>query len=410
VRDWLLKLHEADFGPEEEAAVCAALRSGWLTRGPRTAEFELEFAARVRAPHALGTNSCTAALHLGLAAADIGPDDEVIVPALTFAASANVVVHCGARPVFADVLPATHTVDPQHVARLVTSRTRAIIPVHFAGIPAELDALMEIAGRQGLFLLEDCAHAVEAEYKSRPVGVAGGGPSRFAAYSFYTTKNLITGEGGMLTCRDEADRRRAAMLGLHGMSADAWQRYSGAGGSGFRLYDIVAAGYKYNMFDLQAALGLVQLVKLDANWERRRRLVAQYDALIAAIDGVTPLSYPAHVKSAHHLYIVRLDQALLDETAQTASGSGEALPHASPVRDAVIHELRQRQVEAYVHYICLPETGFYRQQYGTSGADTPVALELSRRSITLPLYPGMASSDVDYVGAMLREALNAVCG
>ena len=168
MRDKLLKLHEADIGPEEMAAVAEALKSGWLTRGPLTAQFEQALGTHVGAPHMLGTNSCTAALHLALAAADIGPGDEVVVPALTFAASANVVVHCGATPVFADVLPDTHAIDPEHAARLVTARTRAIIPVHFAGIPAELDALFALAHRQGLFLLEDCAHAVEAEYRGRP--------------------------------------------------------------------------------------------------------------------------------------------------------------------------------------------------------------------------------------------------
>lgn len=409
MRDGLLKLHEADFGPEEEAAVVEVLRSGWLTRGPRTAEFERAFAARVRGNHMLGTNSCTAALHLGLLAAGIGPGDEVIVPALTFAASANVVVHCGARPVFADVLPDTHTIDPEHVARLITSRTRAIIPVHFAGIPAELDALAELAERHDLFLLEDCAHAVEAEYRGRPVGVGGLGPTRFAAYSFYTTKNLITGEGGMLACRAAADRERAAVLGLHGMSADAWQRYSGAGGGGFNLYDVVAAGYKYNMFELQAALGLVQLAKLDANWQLRRERVTQYDARMAETAGVTPLRYPQHVKPAHHLYIVRLDPELLD-TRPPAKAAGEAGLQASPVRDAVIRELRARQVEAYLHYICLPETTFYAREYGTRGSDTPVALDLSRRSITLPLYPRMEAADVEYVATALAQALQAVCG
>jgi dTDP-4-amino-4,6-dideoxygalactose transaminase len=410
MRDKLLKLHEADIGPEEMSAVTEALKSGWLTRGPLTAQFEQSLAARVGAPHTLGTNSCTAALHLGLAAAGIGPGDEVIVPALTFAASANVVVHCGATPVYADVLPDTHTIDPEHAARLVTARTRAIIPVHFAGIPAELDELYALADKYGLFLLEDCAHAVEAEYRNRPVGVAGGGPARFGAYSFYTTKNLITGEGGMLACRDEGDRQQASMLGLHGMSADAWQRYSSAGGQGFRLYDIVAAGYKYNMFDLQAALGLVQLGKLDANWELRRAHVEQYDGLIAAIDGVTPLSYPAHVKPAHHLYIVRLAPELMRAAAPVANAQAEAMPHASPQRDIVIHALRARNVEAYVHYICLPETSFYRERYNTGAAQVPVAADLSRRSITLPLYPSMTADDVAYVAAMLKDALAEAYG
>jgi len=404
--DELLKLHQAGFGEEEEQELLAALRSGWLTRGPRTRRFEEQFAARAGCTHALGVNSCTAALHLALLAAGVGPGDEVIVPALTFAASANVTIHCGATPVFADVLPDTHTIDPAHVEQLITPRTKAIIPVHFAGIPCELDALHALAERHGLFLLEDCAHAIEAECRGKPVGVGTGGtPTRFAAYSFYATKNLITGEGGMLCCRDKADLERATVLGLHGMSAHAWQRFGGAGGDGgFRLYDIVAAGYKYNMFDLQAALGLVQLGKLDANWERRRERVAQYDKLLADVEGVTPLAYPAHVKPAHHLYIVRLDE----ELAAQSTPAADAAPHASPVRDAVIQGLRARNIEAYVHYICLTETEFYREHLGTSAADTQVAASLSRRSITLPLFPTMTTADVTRVVAALREALSEV--
>lgn len=436
--DDLLKLHQAGLGEEEEQELLAALRSGWLTRGPRTRRFEEQFAARTGCSHALGVNSCTAALHLALLAAGVGPGDEVIVPALTFTASANVTIHCGATPIFADVLPDTHTIDPAHVERLITPRTKAIIPVHFAGIPCELDALRALAERHGLFLLEDCAHAIEAEYRGQPVGVgAGGTPTRFAAYSFYATKNMVTGEGGMLTCRDAADRERATVLGLHGMSAHAWQRFAGAGGgSGFKLYDIVEAGYKYNMFDLQAALGLVQLGKLDANWELRRQRVAQYDKLIADVEGVTPLAYPAHVKPAHHLYVVRLDEELVSRGAQLDSsnkmgGAGvppaisddrgrdaratqlgktqplaEAIPHSSPIRDAVIRAMRARGVEAYVHYICLTETAFYRERLGTNAADTPVAAGLSRRSITLPLFPSMTTADVERVVTALRDALS----
>ncbi len=403
MREELLKLHRSDVGADEVRAVTEVLQSGWLTKGPRTRRFEAEFAARVGGGRALGVNSCTAALHLALLSAGAGPGDEVIVPAQTFAASANVVVHCGATPVFADVLPETHTIDPAHVESLITPSTRAVIPVHFAGIPAELDAIWALAERHGLFVLEDCAHAVEAEYRGRPVGVgAGDTPTRFAAYSFYATKNLVCGEGGMLCCRDLADHDRATVMGLHGMSANAWKRYSGADGAGggFNLYDIIAAGYKYNMFDLQAALGLVQLAKLDANWERRRRLVEHYDALVADIDGVTPLSYPEHVKPAHHLYIVRLDA---DRVGEAAGGEGGW--HVSPGRDRVINGLRARNVESYVHYVCLTATEFYREQYGTSPADTPVAAELARRSITLPLFPDMALEDVNYVVASLKDVL-----
>jgi dTDP-4-amino-4,6-dideoxygalactose transaminase len=394
MRDELLKLHRTDFDTAEEAEVLAALRSGWLTKGPRTTEFQQRFAARVAAPQALGLNSCTAALHTALLAAGIGPGDEVIVPALTFAASANVVVHCGATPVFTDVLPQTHCIDAAHAATLVTPRTRAITPVHFGGMPCDMDAVYGLAQQHGLFVLDDCAHAIETEWRGKPVGVASG--SRFAAYSFYATKNLSTGEGGMLTFHDAADVPPAQVASLHGMSADAWKRYSG---QGFKLYDIVAAGFKYNMFDLQAALGLVQLGKLDANWERRRARAEQYADLLKAVPGVSLPVSPAAGKHAHHLLIVRLEADL-----PAADG-----PNASPLRDAVIVGLRQRNIEAYVHYICLTGTQFYRERYGSAVDQTPVAHDLARRSITLPLFPALTAEDVEYVVAMLRESIDAAC-
>jgi dTDP-4-amino-4,6-dideoxygalactose transaminase len=307
------------------------------------------------------------------------------------------VVHCGATPVFCDVLEATHCLDPAHAAKLVTGRTRAITPVHFGGMPCAMDEIYALAAEHGLFVLDDCAHAIETEWRGRPVGVASG--SRFAAYSFYATKNLITGEGGMLTFRDEPDVAPAQIASLHGMSADAWQRYSG---QGFKLYDIVAAGFKYNMFDLQAALGLVQLGKLDANWARRRERSEQYAALLADVPAVSLPQCPPAGKHAHHLLLVRLDGDFVG-----AQPSAES-PNASPVRDAVINGLRTRNVEAYVHYIALTGTQFYRERFGAAVAQTPVAHGLGRRSITLPLFPTMTPEDVEYVVAMLRASIEEV--
>lgn len=390
MREELLRLHRADIGPEEEAEVLEVLRGGWLTKGPRTTEFQQRFALRVGAPQALGLNSCTAALHTALLAAGIGPGDEVIVPALTFAATANVVVHCGARPVFADVLEETHCIDPAHCAQLITPRTRAVLPVHFGGIPCRMDEIYVLAQQHGLFVLDDCAHAIETQWRNKPVGIASG--SRFAAYSFYATKNLITGEGGMLCCRDEADLTAAQVLSLHGMSAGAWQRYSG---SGFKLYDIVAAGFKYNMFDLQAALGLVQLAKLDSNWQRRRDLAERYAARLAGAPDLSIPGCPPEGRSAHHLQIVRLAED---------NGPAPLQEH----RDSLIRALRERNIETYVHYICLTGTSFYRERYGTDPAQTPVAASLAERSISLPLFPGMEMQDVDYVCNELVKCLQQI--
>jgi dTDP-4-amino-4,6-dideoxygalactose transaminase len=261
--------------------------------------------------------------------------------------------------------------------------------VHFAGIPCEMESIHSLAGEHSLFVLEDCAHAVETEYRGQPVGTASG--SRFAAYSFYATKNLICGEGGMLACAEGGDRERASVMGLHGMSADAWKRYSG---DGFALYDIVAAGYKYNMFDMQAALGLVQLAKLDSNWQRRRALVQHYDELIAErfSDGsISVMQYPQDGKSAHHLYVARLQ------------------PELAHLRDDVIRGLLRRNIQAYVHYPCLTGTSFYRSRYGTDPAHTPVSDSLSQRSITLPLYPDMLPSDVEDCIEALAASLAEVC-
>ncbi len=251
--------------------------------------------------------------------------------------------------------------------------------------------LWELADEHGMFVLEDCAHAIEATYRGAPVGTARRSDalagSRFAAYSFYATKNLITGEGGMLACAAADDLQRAQVLGLHGMSSDAWKRYSG---DGFRLYDIVAAGFKYNMFDLQAALGLVQLGKLDANWQLRRELAQHYDALLAQVftaGEVTGVEQPDYGTSAHHLYVVRL------------------APQLAERRNALIDSLLRFNVQAYVHYICLTGTQFYRERYGAHPEQTPVAAQLAQRSITLPLYPAMRASDVEYVVAMLLRAL-----
>jgi dTDP-4-amino-4,6-dideoxygalactose transaminase len=381
MRDTFLPFSPPFLGEEEVDEVVAALRSGWISRGPRTAAFEEAFADRVGAPAALALNSCTAGLHLSLLVHGIGPGDEVVVPTMTFCASANVVEHVGARPVLVDVEPDTLTVDPAAVEAALTERTRAVVVVHYAGHPAEMDALEGLAADHGLALVEDAAHAVPAAFRGRPVGSRGS----LASFSFYATKNLTTGEGGMLTGDPELVER-ARILGLHGMSRDAWKRYDGEGSW---YYEVVAPGYKYNMTDVQAALGLRQLERLDGMQRRRREVVARYEA---AFGGRPELRLPVereHVDSSWHLYPLRLTGA-------------------APVgRDAFIRGLTGRRIGTSVHYIPLHLHPWYRERYGYVEEDFPVAQSAYEGLVSLPLHPGLSDRDVDdvveAVEGVLRE-------
>ena len=262
-RDDFLVFGAPAIGDEEIAEVVASLRSGWLGTGPKVARFEADFAAYEDAPHAVAVSSCTAALHLSMLALEVQPGDEVITTALTFAATVNAIIHAGATPVLVDVDPATMNLDPAAAAADVGERTRAILPVHFAGRPCDMDALAKLRDDRGLALIEDCAHAIETEYHGRHAGTFGD----FGCFSFYVTKNVVTGEGGMVLARREEDAARIKVLALHGMSKDAWKRFSD---EGYRHYYVTECGYKYNMTDLQAALGIHQLARVERNWERRR--------------------------------------------------------------------------------------------------------------------------------------------
>lgn len=377
MRSEFLPFSPPSLGEEEISEVVATLRSGWITRGPRTARFEAAFSDVVRAPGALAVNSCTAALHLALAAHDVGPGDEVITSTMTFAATANVVEHLGARPVLVDVERDTLNLDPEALARAVTDRTRAVIPVHYAGHPAEMDAIDDVAERHGLLVVEDAAHALPAAYRGRTIG-SGTNP---VAFSFYATKNLTTGEGGMLT--GEGDwLERARILSLHGLSRDAWNRYDR---DGSWKYDIAEPGYKYNMTDVAAALGLRQLERLDAFQQRRREVVGAYTAALCAEAALDLPTVRDHVDPAWHLFVIRI------------------VPEALTIdRDAFMRELKQRNIGVSVHFIPLHLHSFYRGRYGYRPEDFPVALAAYERAISLPLHPGLSDADVaDVVEAVL---------
>ena len=364
-------------GEDEIAEVVDTLRSQWITTGPKTKRFEQEFAAKFGAPGALALNSCTAALHAALATSGVGPGDEVITTPVTFTATANVIEHLGARPVFADVEPDTLNISPKQIEAVITSRTKVIMPVHFTGHPADLDAIADLATAHGATVVEDAAHSLPAKYKGRWIGSS----SNPTAFSFYATKNLTTGEGGMLTGTPEF-LERARVFCLHGLSRDAWQRYA-KGGSWF--YEVLQPGFKYNMPDIQAALGLGQLRRLGSFDQRRREIVARYNEAFGAEDALEIPTERADVEHAWHLYVLRI--------------RGDVLRIG---RDQFIDELTSRSIGTSVHFIPLHLHPFYRDTYGYKPDDFPVAYSNYTRMLSLPLYPAMSDEDVtDVISAVV---------
>jgi dTDP-4-amino-4,6-dideoxygalactose transaminase len=375
--------YRPDIGEEEIAAVLETLRSGWLTVGPRTQMFERDFAESIGSPHAVAVSSCTAALHLALNTLDLKPGDEVITSTHTFTATGATIVHAGARPVLADCTADTLNLDPREMARKITLRTRAIVPVHFAGHPAAMDEILQIARQHRLTVIEDAAHALPASYRGHPVGTIGD----VTAFSFYATKNITTGEGGMLTTADDSFAERLRTRRLHGMSRDAWRRYSA---DGSWRYDVTYPGFKYNMTDIAAAIGLVQLRRLPALHRRRRQLAALYDEMLVDVPELElPVTHP-DVEHAWHLYVVRLR-------------SGQLRIH----RDGLIELLKAEGVPTQVHFIPLHLHSYYRDAFGYRPEDFPVASGAAERILSLPFFTLMSDDDVGYVATTLRRILKA---
>jgi dTDP-4-amino-4,6-dideoxygalactose transaminase len=366
-------------GEEEIREVIDTLRSPWITTGPKTRRFEEEFSAFVQAAAggALALNSCTAAMHVALACLEIEPGDEVITTPMTFTATANVIEHVGARPVLVDVEPDTLNIDPQKVAAAITPRTRALLPVHYSGHPAERDVLEAIARTHNLALIEDAAHALPASFRGKPIG---SGPNP-VAFSFYATKNLTTAEGGMLTASPEF-LEKARILALHGMSRDAWKRYD-QGGSW--RYEVIAPGFKYNLTDVASAIGLWQLRKQERFHRRRVEIVEAYTLAFGAEEALEPPVRRPYVEHAWHLYVLRLRPDVLRIG-----------------RDQFIDELTKRNIGTSVHYIPIHLHPFYRKKYGYVPADFPVAVSNFERLLSLPLHPGLTDQDVaDVIEAVL---------
>ena len=368
-----------EIGEEEIEEVVDSLRSGWITTGPKVKKFEQAFAEYCGVEHAIAVNSCTAALHIALTAMGVGPGDEVIVPTMTFCSTANVVAHLGAKPVVVDI-DRHYQISVDAIERAISPQTKAIIPVHYAGQAADLDEIAAVARTHGIPVLEDAAHASGSEYKGRKIGNHG----NTVAFSFYATKNMTTGEGGMITTPDAEVAARMRRLALHGMSRDAWKRYTQAGSW---YYEILEPGYKDNMTDVAAAIGLHQLRKLDGFTERRQKLAARYDRAFSALGCFSLMQARAARNHVYHLYPV------------------EILPGTLSIsRDDIIEQLKELNIGCSVHFIPLHRHPYYRDSYGYSQEQFPMAEKTFKNILSLPLYPKMSDSDADE----LIEAVTAV--
>ena len=359
--------------------VVACLRSAWIGTGPRVSQFEEDFAAYKNVPHAVALNSCTAALHLSMLVADLGPDAEVITTPLTFCATVNAIIHGGATPVLADIDPATMNIDPNEIERRITPRTRAIVPVHFAGRPCDMDTIMNIAQRHNLKVIEDCAHAIETEYKGQKAGTFGD----FGCFSFYSTKNIVTGEGGMVLAKRDEDIARIKVLGLHGMSKDAWKRF---GDEGFKHYQVVECGFKYNMMDMQAALGIHQLRRVEAYWRRRSQIWQRYMEAFRSLPIGLPAQVEENTRHAYHLFTIMIDE---EKTGLS--------------RDRFLDRMTAEGVGVGVHYLSLPEHPYYQKSFGWKPEDYPHAMRIGRQIVSLPISAKLTEADeVDVIYAVTK--------
>jgi dTDP-4-amino-4,6-dideoxygalactose transaminase len=363
----------------EIAEVVATMKSGWLGTGPKVAQFETDFKRYKGADHAAALHSCTAALHLAIVAAGVSAGDEVITTPMTFCATVNAILHAGGKPVLADIDPVSMNIDPEQVRKLITARTKAILPVHFAGRPCDMNALQEIATEHGLKIIEDCAHAIETEYHGRKAGTLGD----FGCFSFYVTKNVVTGEGGLVLTRNESDAARIKILGLHGMSKDAWKRF---GGDGYRHYQVVECGFKYNMMDLQAAIGIHQLRRVEPYWQRREQIWQRYMTELAGLPIGLPAAPEAGTRHAYHLFTVQVEKA-----------------RCGIERDEFIDAMTRNGIGVGVHYLSVPEHPYYQGALGWKPQDFPHSMRIGRSTASIPLSARLSDVDVGDVIASIRS-------
>ncbi len=388
IRDSFLVFGAPSIGEPEIQEVVDTLRSGWLGTGPRCEKFEESFRQYVGSGNAIALNSCTAGLELALDAAGVGPGDEVITTPLTFCATANVIVHRGARPVFADVERETGNIDPERVSAAVTPKTKAILPVHLYGRPCRMAELLGIARQHGLYVIEDAAHATEAWYRGTKIGNIGDA----TVFSFYVTKNMTTGEGGMVTTNHDSWADEIRVKRLHGLSKDAWKRYSS---DGFQPYDVLAAGYKFNMTDLQAALGIHQLARIEENLKIRQRYWAMYEEAFRRIPELAVLQTPSEDvgggdRHARHLFTVLVP----------AEAGGIS-------RWEFVNALKAANIGTGIHFLALHLHSYYRDRFGYLPGNFPNAEYIAARTVSLPLSASMSESDIQDVISAVKYALRS---
>lgn len=380
-RKEFLVFGEPDIQSAEIEEVVRTMQSKWLGTGPKVHQFEEEFAQYLGAPHAVALSSCTAALHLALITAGLKPGDQVITTPMTFCATANAIIHAGCVPVFVDCKRETFNIDPGQIESAINEKTKAILPVHFAGLPCEMEPIVHLARKYDLKLIEDAAHCIEGEYCGQKIGTIGDA----TCFSFYVTKNLTTVEGGMFVTPHLEWADRVKVFGLHGMDRDAWRRYSD---SGFKHYEVVFPGFKYNMTDLQASLGIHQLKRISSALKRREEIWKKYDRAFSDLAIDLPASPPSNVKHARHLYPVLVRQDF------------------SKSRDQVQQGFHERNIGTGIHYTSLHLHRYYRETYHFASNDYPNAAEISERTLSLPLSSSLSDEDIHFVIEAAREVLS----
>lgn len=382
-RDSFLVFGSPDIGEAEIDEVVDCMRSGWLGTGPKVARFEKDFARMKGVPenHIAAVNSCTAALHISMIAAGIGSGDEVVTSAMTFAATVNAIIHSGATPVLVDVDSLTMNMNSTLLSSRVTGNTRAVLPIHMAGRPCNMDSIMSLSEKHDLMVIEDCAHAIEATWRGKETGTFGD----FGCFSFYVTKNVTTGEGGMIIARNEEHISKAKVLALHGLSKDAWHRF---GDNGYKHYYVIDSGYKYNMMDIQAAIGIHQLARFEESWAKRQAIWNRYQNAFADLPVSCPAEPEADTKHAYHLYTLLIDEALCGIN-----------------RDSFVEAMTRQNIGVGVHYLSIPEHPYYQERFGWRPEDYPNAMRIGRQTVSLPLSPKLTEQDVEYVISGVKAAL-----